>query len=184
VRDLLAVSAARVAGGIAILGCVAAIALAVGGPGVFGGLGSLLGRDGASLEIAKHTPSAADIVAAPTAADRAAALRSLTRPRRRDAGSGSPRSRSRAPSSPAPRAPSSGPTPAIPPLAPGPSPSPSPPPPPAAPSPGSGQVVATLGEAVKQVTSQAPPAAEPLTKPLNDAIDTLVQACRGLPACP
>jgi hypothetical protein len=184
VGDLLAVSAARVAGGIAILGCVAVIAFAAGGPGVFGGLSSLLGRDGASLEIAKHAPSAADILAAPTAADRAAALLSLTRPPRRNGGSGSPRSRSRAPSPPAPRSPSSRPTPAIPPLAPAPNPSPSLPPPSPAPSPGSGQVVTTVGEAVKQVTSKAPPETQPLTKPLNDAVDTLVQACRGLPVCP
>jgi hypothetical protein len=44
--------------------------------------------------------------------------------------------------------------------------------------------VTTIGEAVKQVASQAPPETQPLTKPLNDAVDTLVQACRGLPICP
>jgi hypothetical protein len=184
VGDLLAGSAARVAGGIAILGCVAAIALAAAGPGVFGGLGSLFGQDGASLEIAKQAPSAADILAAPTAADRAAVVRAVTRPPRRDGGAGSPRSGSRAPSSPAPRSRSSGPAPALPPLAPGPNPAPSLPPPSPAPSPGSGQVVATLGDAVKEVTSQAPPETQPLAKPLTDAVDTLVQACRGLPACP
>lgn len=181
--DLLAASAGRVAGGIAILGCVGAIGLAAGGPGVFGGLGSLLGRDGASLEIAKHVPSAADILAAPTAADRAAALRSVTPPPRRD-GAEPPRSESRSPSSPAPRAPSDNRTPAIPPLAPGPSPSPPLPLPAPAPSPGGGQVATMLGEAVKHATSQAPPETQPLTKPLNDAVDTLVQACLGLPGCP
>jgi hypothetical protein len=184
VGDVLAGSAARVAGGIAILGCVAAITFVAGGPGAFGGLGSLLGRDGASLEIAKHVPSGSDIVAAPTAVDRAAALRSLTRPSRRDGGAGSPRSGSRTPSSRAPRPPSGGVTPAIPPLTPGPSPSPSLPPPAPAPSPGGGQVVTTLAEAVKQVTSRTPPETQPLTKPLNEAVDTLVQACRGLPVCP
>jgi hypothetical protein len=184
VGGVLAGSAARVAGGIGIVICAAVIAFAAGGAGVFGGLGSLLGRSGASLQVAKHSTSAADIVAAPTAADRAAALRTFARAPGLQGGQ-SPRRGSRAPSSPAPRSPSAGPTPAIPPLSPAPNPPPTvPPPSPPAPPPGSGQVVTTLGEAVKQVTSQAPPETRPLTKPLNDAVDTLVQACRGLPACP
>jgi hypothetical protein len=184
VGGVLGGSAARIAGGIGIVTCAAVIALAAGGAGVFGGLGSLLGRSGTSLEIATHNTSAADIVAAPTAAERAVEPRTVTRS---PAGNGrpqSPRRGSQAPSTPpGPTTPGSS-TPAIPPVAPSPNPAPSLPPPGPAPSPGSGQVIATLGDALKQVTSQAPPEARPLTQPLNDAVDTLVQTCRGLPACP
>jgi hypothetical protein len=44
--------------------------------------------------------------------------------------------------------------------------------------------VSALGESVKEIVAQAPPQAQPLTKPIADAIDTLVATCRGLPVCP
>jgi hypothetical protein len=45
-------------------------------------------------------------------------------------------------------------------------------------------VVSGLGESVKNVVAQAPPQTQPLTKPIADAVDTLVATCRGLPVCP
>jgi hypothetical protein len=37
---------------------------------------------------------------------------------------------------------------------------------------------------VKSVTKQLPPDAQPLTQPIDDAVDTLVQGCGALPVCP
>jgi hypothetical protein len=58
------------------------------------------------------------------------------------------------------------------------------PPAPPAPAPGAGQVVSTVGQTVKDVTKQVPPPLQPLTGPLGQAVDTIVQTCRGLPVCP
>ena len=47
-----------------------------------------------------------------------------------------------------------------------------------------GQVVHTVGDTVKQVTSRAPPAVQPFTQPVGDVVDTVEQTCGGLPVCP
>jgi hypothetical protein len=44
--------------------------------------------------------------------------------------------------------------------------------------------VSTAGDTIKRGTDQAPPQLQPFTKPVSDAIDTVVQTCRGLPVCP
>jgi hypothetical protein len=41
-----------------------------------------------------------------------------------------------------------------------------------------------VGDSVKQVVAQAPPQLAPLTPVLGNAVDTVVQTCRGLPVCP
>src|SRR3954454_3087085 len=75
VGGAIAGSAVRIAGGIGIVACAAVIALAAGGGNVFGGLGGLFGAGGSSLELARAGAPAADIVAAPTAAQQAALVR-------------------------------------------------------------------------------------------------------------
>jgi hypothetical protein len=168
---------------VGLVACAVVIALAAGGAGVIGGLGGLLGRDGSSLEVAKAPTPAADIVAAPIASTRLATARAL-------APTAAPRRRStRTPPSAPQHRPSTTPAPgnSIPPAAPAPqAPAPQLPPTPAppAPAPGNGQAVSALGQAVKDLVAQAPPQAQPLTKPIADAVDTLVATCRGLPVCP
>jgi hypothetical protein len=162
--------------------CAAVIALAAGGAGVFGGLGSIFGSSGPSLQVAKAGPPAADIVAAPTAATRLASrpseLGSTPRNRRNPGGrrpSASPRTPTQAP-------PAAGVPPTTGPVNPAPG-IPSPPAPPA-PAPAPAPVVTTVGGAIKQLTGNAPPEAKPLTKPIDDAVDVLVQTCTALPVCP
>ena len=165
-----------------MVACAAVIAFAAGSEGVFGGLGSLLGRDGASLEVAKTSVPDSDIVAAPTAAERAALRRRIApTPTERTKRNGS---------QPGQRRPATPPAPGVPPtLQPPTNPVPVLPPPPTTPpapqpQPQPSPVVTTVGETVKQVTSQAPPEAKPITKPIDDAVDTLVQTCASLPVCP
>jgi hypothetical protein len=173
VQGALAGSAARIAGGIGIVACAAVVAFAVGGGGVFGGLGSLFGRNGQSLEVAKAVSPRADIVAAPTAAERTAAVPALANPaprrptsnRRRRSGSALPPRASNP--APAPSRPLPGQPPVLPP-----------------PAPGGGQTVGAAGETVKQVADQAPPPLHPVMQPVGGAVDTVVQTCRGLPVCP
>jgi hypothetical protein len=170
-------SAARIAGGIGIVACAAVIAFAAGGGNVFGGLGSLFGGQGHSLQVAKAAAPASDIVAEPagTVAPRHAAGVVV----RRQVG-GAPRkpprlrARGREPQRP-PQSSTPAPHPAqpVPPL-----------PPVPAPSPGGGQVVHTVAETVKQVASQLPPQVQPLTQTIDQAVDKVEQACHGLPACP
>ncbi len=176
----MAGSAARVAAGIGIVACAAVIAFAAGGSGVFGGLGSLFGSRGESLQVAETGAGAADIVAAPSAAERKAA----SAPQRTTSGGRNPVQPRRHASRPAPPttgapAPVSSPSPTPSPLNPAPS-LPAPPAPTPAPSP----VVRTVGETVKQLTAQAPPQAQPVTKPIDDAVDRIVQTCATLPVCP
>lgn len=178
------VTATRIAGGIGIVACAAVIALAAGGGSVFGGLGGLFGARGSSLQVAKDDAPAADIVASPTAAEQVAALRARIAPTRtlvilrshRRAATHRERSAPRPVNPGAPLAPAPSP-------APGPTPTPVPQPAPA-PSPGGGQVVTTVGNTVRQVTNALPPQTQPLTQPVNDAVDTLEQVCQGLPVCP
>jgi hypothetical protein len=178
----MAGSAARIAGGIGIVACAAVVALAAGGGTVFGGLGGLFGSSAPALQVARgETSAAADIVAAPNAADRAAARRraalnelsrrteTRSRPHTRRVGTPPPRS-----TQPVALSPSPSPVPAP----------PSPAPPTPVPSPGGGQVIMTVSETVKQVTNQAPPQLQPIAQPINDTVDTLVQTCQGLPICP
>jgi hypothetical protein len=173
VQGALAGSAARIAGGIGIVACAAVVAFAVGGGGVFGGLGSLFGRNGRSLEVAKAASPRADIVAAPPAAEHAAAVPALAQPaprtpatdRRRRSGSARPPRASNP--APAPPQPSPGRQPVLP-----------------TPAPGGGQTVGAGGETVKQVADQAPPPLQPAMQPVGGAVDTVVETCRGLPVCP
>jgi hypothetical protein len=167
-----------------MVACAAIVALAVGGGTVFGGLGGLFGRSGTSLQVAERgSTTAADIVAAPNAADRAALARRLAGDNA-PAGKHTPRShgRSRKPTGgqPPSRAPSQQPSP----VGQVPGPPPQLPPTTPTPSPGGGQVVTTVGGTVKQVTDQAPPPLQPVTKPLNDAVDNVLKTCQGLPVCP
>jgi hypothetical protein len=177
---VLAGSAARVAAGVGVVACAAVIALAAGGSGVFGGLGSLLGRNGSSLEVAKAPAPPADIVAAPTASERAGALH------RRGPATTPRKPSTRHPRSSAPRRPATKPAPGtgIPPATPPTTPLPTLPPPPPSPAPGTGQAVSALGESVKEIVDRAPPQTQPITKPVDDAVDTLMAACQGLPVCP
>jgi hypothetical protein len=182
VQGALAGSAARIAGGIGLVACAAVIALAAGGTSVFGGIGSLFGKSGDSLQVANAGNARADIVAAPatpTPAARPAPIAVRTAPparrhvnnRKRDAPRAvRPKRSSPAAGEPAPAAPPA-PTPAL-------------PAPPPAPRPGGGQVASTIAETVKQVASQAPPQVSPITKQVDDVVDALVQTCQGLPACP
>jgi hypothetical protein len=45
-------------------------------------------------------------------------------------------------------------------------------------------VTSTVADTGKQVLHAAPPAAAPVTAPIEQALDSLVSACNGLPACP
>jgi len=169
----------RIAGGIGIVACAAVIALAAGGGNVLGGLGGLFGTSGTSLEVAKAGAPSADIVASPTAAQRAALLRLNIRARQP---LGAPHTRAHRPNRSRPQQPPRQP------VAPQPAPAPSRPipsvPAPPAPAPGGGQVTSTVGQTVKQVTSTAPPPLQPITKQLDNAVDTLVTTCGSLPVCP
>jgi hypothetical protein len=151
------------------------IAFAAGGGGVFGGLGSLFGRNGASLQVAQAAAPDSDIVAAPTAAERRATLTPVRAPARREPRRTPSRVPSRTPPAPVIGLPPSGPAPV--------NPAPTVPAPPA-PAPPPAPVVTAVGQAVKDVTSQAPPDAQPITKPIDVAVDRLVQTCASLPVCP
>jgi hypothetical protein len=172
-------SVARIAGGAGIVACAAIVAFAAGGGSVFGGLGGLFGSPGKSLQVAGADAPAADIVAAPPIATSAVALgHGLVTPR-----GGGRRVRAAHPK----HSPRTTPPSPLPVLQPAPNPvppSPVPAPPPPGPSPGSGQVTHTVGDTVKQVTSQAPPPLQPVTQQVNNTVDTLEQACSGLPVCP
>ena len=175
----------RLAAGAALVAAAAVIAFAAGGSSLFGGLGSLYGRGQTGLEVAKVVdgPAAAKdaaIVAAPSLAQRGAAVRDATRQR----GPGSTRGHGRRDHGRSPAGPRTSPPasqPAPPPSSGAP---PAPPTGPPAPQPGGGQAVNTVAQAVKQVTSKAPPPAQPITKPVDDVVDTLVNACASLPVCP
>jgi hypothetical protein len=45
-------------------------------------------------------------------------------------------------------------------------------------------VVRSIGQTVKDVIQQAPPAVQPIVKPVGDVIDTVTQTCAQLPVCP
>lgn len=161
-----------------MVACAAVVAFAIGGGGVFGGLGGLFGGAGRSLQVAKASSPAADIVAGPPAVRRAAVI--PTRPHGGALGHQVPQRGS----APAHQGPALTPAPAPPPVPSAPPPVQVPPPGPPVPSPGGGQAIGAVGNGVTQVTAQAPPQAQPIVQPVNDVVDTLVQTCQGLPACP